>query len=112
MAPSQDPAYLALYERLRQLAAGDSRPSSDAEVSADVTQVEAVIDALEKELTTLRAESAEARQRAGELNEMILELVSSDYRKRTPVGGKDDAYDAMALGLNMLAEELGATTVT
>src|SRR6185369_3723533 len=55
---------------------------------------------------------AEASRRLTELMEVIVALVSFDYDKKAFVSDKNDLFDGMASGLNMLGEELSVTTVS
>jgi rsbT co-antagonist protein RsbR len=56
--------------------------------------------------------SAQASKRLDSLLGVIVGLVSFDYSKRARVTGADDALDGLALGLNMLAQELANTSVS
>lgn len=59
-----------------------------------------------------RDAAAENEKRLTELMEMIVDLVSFNYARRVTVTEKDDIFDGMAVGLNMLAEELSTSTVS
>src|SRR6185503_5322613 len=67
---------------------------------------------LSREVAVMRSSFAEANRRLTELMEVIVALVSFDYEKKASVSDKNDIFDGMASGLNMLGEELSVTTVT
>jgi rsbT co-antagonist protein RsbR len=76
-------------------------------------------DDLDKAIAALRAARStsgaltrDGEARLGELMEMIVELVGFNYSRRATVTDKDDIFDGMAVGLNMLAEELATSTVS
>jgi rsbT co-antagonist protein RsbR len=82
-------------------------PEGDA-----LDQALAGLETLSQEVTVMRATFAEANRRLSELMEVIIALVSLDYEKKAYVGDKNDVFDGLAAGLNMLGEELSATTVS
>ena len=43
---------------------------------------------------------------------VVLALVSFDYRTKATVSAENDVYDGLAYGLDVLGEELAATTVS
>ena len=49
---------------------------------------------------------ADIDSRLGEILEVLLAIARQDFRVRAEVSGTDDTLDAIAVGLNMLAEEL------
>lgn len=75
-------------------------------------QALAAVEALSREITAMRASFTDANRRLAELMEVIVALVSFDYGKKAFVSDKEDVFDGMASGLNMLGEELSQTTVS
>jgi rsbT co-antagonist protein RsbR len=65
--------------------------------------------ALVEEVTVLRGAAAETDRRINELMDMVVALVSYDYKRKARVGDKDDVFDGFAVGLNMLSEELASS---
>lgn len=55
---------------------------------------------------------SEAEKRLDGIMDAIVAIASLDYSKRIPIGDKGDTFDAIATGLNTLAEELHASTVS
>lgn len=55
---------------------------------------------------------SEAEKRLADIMETIIAIASLDYSKRIPISDKGDTFDAIATGLNTLAEELYASTVS
>lgn len=70
------------------------------------------LDGIIAQLEQLQAEKARAEQRLNEVIDVILAIAGLDFSKRAPVTGEGDIYDAVASGMNMLAEELVASTVS
>lgn len=60
------------------------------------------------ELAALRADVAHADRRMAELLEVVLAVAARDYTRRADTSDRNDVYDALALGLNMITEELQA----
>jgi rsbT co-antagonist protein RsbR len=50
----------------------------------------------------------EVEQRGNELLDVMMRVAALDYTTRAPVRGDDTVFDALAVGLNMLIEELMA----
>jgi len=50
--------------------------------------------------------------RLRDLADVIVALASFNYSKKAPVSNRGDTIDSMAVGLNMLGEELAASTVS
>jgi rsbT co-antagonist protein RsbR len=91
--------------------AGGKSPSGEA----DGNRVDAAIRtarALAQEIGSFRAEAAGAERRRSDLLEMVTALATFDYTRRAVVTELGDSYDGCAYGLNMLAEELAARTVS
>jgi len=57
------------------------------------------------------AMSQEAQERFDVLLTVVEALAARDFSKRAPVSERGDTIDALAVGLNMLQEELLANTV-
>ncbi len=55
---------------------------------------------------TLRRDYQEREQRADELFETLVAISALDFEKHAQVHGTDDIFDALAVGVNMLGEEL------
>lgn len=70
------------------------------------------LGAIAEELARARATAKETERRLEELNEVIVALVSFDYEKKAPVSEENNVLDGMAVGLNMLGEELSFSTVS
>jgi len=93
------------------MASGQSAELPDV-AGDELDQTLAGLDALEAELETLRATSGQATGKLQDLLDMIVALVSFDYDKRASISERQDIVDGMAAGLNMLGEELAASTVS
>jgi len=93
--------------------AGAGSPLGGAAPSGDpLDDALAGLEALSREVAAMRSSFAEANRRLTELMEVIVALVSFDYEKKASISDKNDIFDGMASGLNMLGEELSVTTVS
>lgn len=110
--PPQDPRIKEVWERLSSLITTFGAPASAPGGRDDLDRAIRCLDALEAELTRVRAAEDHARQRFAELSEMIAAIVAFDYSKRVSLTEKDDIFDGFAVFLNMLVEELAISTVS
>jgi hypothetical protein len=60
----------------------------------------------------LEAATLHAQRRIAEFSEIITALVKLDYSKRASITEREDAFDGLALFLNILSEELSRRTVS
>jgi rsbT co-antagonist protein RsbR len=114
-----DPLAVELRDLLLKALAGGSRavadpPRAAGGAGAHDTLVEAVAAAraLAAEVAAARAVQAEVDQRLREFMDLIVALVSFDYARKARISDQNDLFDGMAAGLNMLGEELAASTVS
>jgi rsbT co-antagonist protein RsbR len=111
--PPEDPRSAQLRDLILQLLPSTARASLPLPAAADLLdQAIAGFAILAEELVAHRAAAADAEQHLNEQLEMIVGLVSFNYEKRVPVGDAGTLFDAFGAGLNMLAEELAASTVS
>lgn len=112
MSPAT-PRLLAIRDRitalLREPDANASSPTAQTDV---LEQIEAGLEQIATELGTHRAANGHVASRIAELGKMMGAIVAFDFSARVPVGEKGDHYDGFASSLNMMAEELSATTVS
>lgn len=54
----------------------------------------------------------DVERRLEELQEVIFALVAFNYQAKAPLSDRNDIFDGMAAGLNMLGEELAASTIS
>lgn len=80
--------------------------------SDDVDMILRALRTASVALAESRETAAENEKRLNELMEMTVDLVGFHYSRRVTVTDKDDVFDGMAVGLNMLAEELSTSTVS
>ena len=71
-------------------------------------QIERQAQELEREKREAKTRAAYTGQRAGEITEALIALARLDFDKRAEVHGTGDVFDALAVGVNMLGEELQA----
>jgi rsbT co-antagonist protein RsbR len=107
-----DPRYEEIVRLAREInresLSSGAPPSGGDDLEVVLSALRSASGALARSKTT--AERSEAR--LGELMEMTIELVGFNYSHRATVTDKDDIFDGMAVGLNMLAEELSQSTVS
>jgi rsbT co-antagonist protein RsbR len=108
-----DPRTAELHDLIRELigAAGirdaDDPPDGD-EIDRSITRLRAVREAL----SSFQSEKTYAVARLAEISKVMSALVAFDYSKQARVTDRDDAFDGFAIYLNILSEELAATTVS
>lgn len=110
---ASDPRIVLLRERIALLLAeaeggGKTLPTSGSALD----QVLAGVELLVAELSMRRESTRAAEERLNELTVMMGAMVAFDFSQRVAVTERGDIYDGFASGLNMMAEELGATTVS
>ncbi len=111
--PPEDPRSGQLRDRILQLLPEEARSSLPPSAGGDaLAQSIAGLTLLAEELAALRSASAEAELHLEAQLGMIVDLVSFKYDTRVPVSDAGSMSDAFASGLNMLAEELAASTVS
>ncbi len=85
-------------------------PAGDDTTGDPLAAAEAAVAAAGRELAFLRDYRARTEQQMEELFETITAFAAADYHRRVPVyEGNDDITNAMAVGLNMMGEELSHT---
>jgi signal transduction histidine kinase len=111
-----DSQLVTRLERLHaRVTAALERPPSDPGSSTDLA---GLVDRLERDVDTslaaLAAERARYRRmdhQFGELVEVVTALAGLDYSQQATVyEGQDDSINALAIGLNMMGEELANST--
>lgn len=108
-----DPRTLALRERIASLLAeADGGSKTLPATGSALEQVAAGVELLASELSLRRESAREADKRLSELAVMMGAMVAFDFSQRVEVTARGDIYDGFASSLNMMAEELGATTVS
>jgi rsbT co-antagonist protein RsbR len=108
-----DPRQAEIHRLILDLARDKGDESAPVEAPGDETnQVLSTLRALAEELRMHRSSFSKANERLSELSEVMNALLSLDYERKAQVGDENDILDGMAAGLNMLGEELSATTVS
>ncbi len=103
----------ALQERVEGALAERPPRSCAATATLDelIAQLEASTDALLQEHQRELDKAARVHHQFGELLEVVMGLAALDYSQRATVyEGQDDATNALAIGLNMMCEELEHAT--
>jgi rsbT co-antagonist protein RsbR len=103
---------LALREKLGRLLSPDDGAPPQLPGADRLAQLESGVALLAAEMARLRGDAKEAVQRLASFSDMVGALVSNNYAYRLEISEKGDIYDGVAYNLNMLAEELSATTVS
>ncbi|WP_437645158.1 PAS domain S-box protein [Sorangium sp. So ce362] len=69
-------------------------------------------EALVEEVLERRAREERLERRLNDIMVMLNSIVSFDFSKRAEISERGDSWDALALGLNMVAEELSSRVVS
>src|SRR5476649_1935896 len=67
---------------------------------------------IEKKLNSIDREERKKSKRITEILGVVVSLANLDYNKKAIISDKRDDFDALALGINMLGEELQASTIS
>ncbi|MFL5762532.1 MAG: sensor histidine kinase [Bacteroidia bacterium] len=70
------------------------------------------LDKLEAKLKAYKEEEEENSRRITEVLKVVIYLANLRYDKKAPISDKKNHFDALALGINMLGEELKASTIS
>ena len=108
-----DPRLATIRDRVAQLLS--TSPDGGVELPSEcdeLDQIAAGLDLIAAEVVARRSFAEAADQRISELARMMGSLVAFDFSPRVSVSDRGDAFDGFAYSLNMMAEELGATTVS
>ncbi|WP_437935480.1 PAS domain S-box protein [Sorangium sp. So ce341] len=84
----------------------------EAPGEASFDQAKRAAEALVQEVSERRAREERLERRLNDIMVMLNSIVSFDFTKRAEVSDRGDAWDALALGLNMVAEELASRVVS
>lgn len=94
----------AIHGRLARLLGDEpAAPNGDT-----LGAVEGALARLAAQIERQRADTAAAERRGDELLAVMTCMAGGDYAQRASIGDDDTLFDALAAGLNMLAEELQA----
>src|SRR5512132_1760568 len=110
--PPEDPRLGQLRDLILKLLPEHARNSLPAGAADPLGQAVAGFAMITEELVACRAEAERSRVQLHEHLEMIVDLISFKYEKRVRFGDAGTLFDAFGAGLNMLAEELAASTVS
>lgn len=83
--------------------------------SKDVNKKDAILiglNKIEKKLNDIKVEKKKNSDRINEILNVVLSLAQLNYSRKAVVSGKRDDFDALALGINMLGEELQSSTIS
>lgn len=102
-----------IFELIMELAAGNLGARGRSLGTGDeLDGIIAGLNMLAEELSDRVISLSEAEQRAKEILEIITAIASLDFSRKAPVGKKGDIFDSICAGLNSLAKELHASTVS
>ena len=101
----------ALRDKLRALVQ-DGGETAQLGGEDALAQLEDGIAKLAAELAHRRSEARAVEGRLADFGDMLAALVGSNYAYRLAISDDGNLFDGVASGLNMLAEDLAATTVS
>jgi anti-anti-sigma factor len=109
-----DPRLATLQRLLSRLVAGDFRARADAlgddptDAHDPLSQMLHDTNQLAETISQQHAVIEDAEHRSAELLDAMMRMAARDYTTRVSVGDGDTLFDALAAGLNMLADEFFA----
>jgi PAS domain S-box-containing protein len=111
--PTEDPRIERILDAIVKLASGDPGPRLAASEGGDrLDAATAALDALSKELADGRVRREKVGRRLAEIQDVVMAMARLEFERTAPAGQAADELDAVAAGLNMLGEELQASTVS
>lgn len=108
----RDEGIAAIRDRLEKMLGSSGAAPPAAGGGDDLAQSMAYIDALDAELGRVRTDAASTVRRIAEMSNVIGAIVAFDFTKRAPYSDKSDALDGLAVGLNVLTEDLSRSMVS
>lgn len=108
----EDPRLGQLRDLILQLLPEEARASLPTQAGDPLDQAIAGFALIAEELVACRAEAEVSKLYLDEHLGMIVDLISFKYERRVTVGDAGTLFDAFGAGLNMLAEELAASTIS
>jgi two-component sensor histidine kinase len=70
------------------------------------------LEEIERKINFLEKEQKNTTKRINEILTVIMSLMNSDYKKKAVISKKRNDFDALALGVNMLGDELQTSTIS
>jgi two-component sensor histidine kinase len=70
------------------------------------------LNAIEKKIKNSAAQKKRNTKRINDILKVVVSLAKLDYSKKAVISGKRNDFDALALGINMLGEELQSSTIS
>lgn len=111
--PREDPRVDDILETIAQLSCGNLGYRATPSGKQDgLDQIIEQLNQLANELADGQNFRSEDNQRLEQTLDAIVAIASLDFSKKAPVGDEGDVFDAVAVGLNALGEELLASTVS
>jgi rsbT co-antagonist protein RsbR len=115
MGPPSPPASRLeeLHDLIREIAGAAgihdaAEPSDGDDLDRSIARLRAVREAV----AGFQSEKAYAAARLAEISKVMSAVVALDYSKQATVTDRDDAFDGFAIYLNIMSEELSASTVS
>lgn len=85
------------------------KPSLKADKKMEIMQA---LTKIENKLKDSKLEEKENSKRISEILKVVISLANLKYEKKARISDKKNHFDALALGINMLGEELKASTIS
>ena len=110
---TKDSRMKEILDLISQFASGNLEArGAPSGLGDDLDAIITGLNMLAGECSTRHIAFTEAERRLDEILNVIMAISSLDYTKRAPVNDEGNIFDAIASGLNMLGEELRASTVS
>ncbi len=96
-----------IYKKVCRLAEVKSSKNADKK-----HEIMVALDLIDKKLKAAEKEDKENSKRINEILKVVISLANLKYDKKASISNKKNHFDALALGINMLGEELQASTIS
>ncbi len=103
-----------IYKKVSALT-GEKVSAKPARPAGGVDKKKAILNGLKKldnTLTIIKKQEIENSKRIDEILKVVISFANLNYDKKALITNKKSHFDALALGINMLGEELEASTIS
>lgn len=99
--------FYRIFEKVKLISGTEKKPRESEEET-----ILRGLEVIEKKLNISEKVEKQNNDRLNNIMQVMVSVASLDYSKKAVIGGNGDHIDALAAGINMLGEEMQASTVS